>query len=516
MWKGGASGSGNYSGESKLTPSNVNATDFGRKADLPGDGNVLAQPLYVPQLDMGAGGVHNVVIFATEHNSVYAYDADSSSTTPLWVRHYNVNGAISAPDNYGGRTTIGGEIGITGTPVIDGSTKAMYFVTMQTVGGAIHQYLRAIDVRTGNDFGPGTMEIAASVSGDGRGSENGTIKFDPSIENQRVGLALKNGKVLIAWGSFSDWGTYHGWLMAYDAATLAQSAVFNTANQYQAQDDADGPADHGGGAAIWQAGAIPSIDSAGNIYLVASDGSFNADQGGTNYGDSVLKISFDGSSFKVVDWFTPSNQACINAADLEIGSGGVALVAEKNAGLVVTKEGRLYVVNLGNLGHYSSTSNAAQVIQVGNQSCTPNMGTGFAEGSGWQRMYGNPSYWNGNVYLAPSSAPLQQFAFSGASLGAQAAKKSATIFGMRGGNTVVSSNGTQNAIVWAYNKNAAEGRAELHAYDANDVSHEIWNSGMNVGRDQMGVGVGFGTPVVADGHVFAQHGFAVSVYGLLK
>jgi hypothetical protein len=516
QWKGDHSGSGNYLAEAKLTPANVNVTQFGKLGDFTADGNVLAQPLYVAGMTMADGAAHNIVIVATEHNSVYAFDADKPGTAAIWERHYNVNGATSAPDNYGGRTSIGGEIGITGTPVIDPSTMTVYFVTMQSVNGGIHQYLRAVSLKDGKDFGPGTMEITASVDGDGRGSVNGKVPFDPGIQNQRPGLTLVKGKVIIAWGSFSDWGTYHGWVMAYDAATLAQSAVFNTANQYQSQDAAEGPADHGGGASIWGGGASPSVDADGNVWVVGADGSFNADQGGTNYGDSVLKLKFDGSSFQVADYYTPSNANCIDAADLEIGSGGVALLADRGNALSINKEGKLFILNVANLGHYSATSDAPQIVKVASNECTANMGTGFAEGPDWHRLYGNVSYWNNNVYVAVSSGPLSQFQFTGAALGSQPFKQSSTIYGMRGGNTVVSSNAASNAIVWAYNKNATEGRAELHAYDATDVSKELWNSGMNAGRDQMGPGFGFGVPMVYDGRVFAATGFKVTMYGLLK
>jgi hypothetical protein len=516
QWKNDHSGSGNYGAETKLTPTNVNPTQFGKLGDFTVDGNVLAQPLYVSGLTMADGTVHDVVLVATEHNSVYAFDADKPGTASLWERHYNQNGATSAPDNYGGRTSVGGEIGITGTPVIDPSTMVIYFSTMQAVNGGIHQFLRAVNLKDGKDFGPGTVEITASVTGDGRGSVDGKIAFDPAIQNQRAGLVLSNGKVIIGWGSFSDWGVYHGWLMAYDAATLTQTAVFNTAPDYQGIDFANGPADHGGGASIWGGGAAPSIDTNGNIYAVGADGSFNADQGGRNYGDTVMKIKFDGTSFQVVDFYTPSNQACIDAADLEIGSGGVALLNDRGAAISVNKEGKMFVMNMANMGHFSKTSDAPQVIEVSSNVCFDGMGGGFAEGPDWHRLYGNVSYWNNNVYVAISSGALNQYQFSGSALGTSPFKKSSTVYGMRGGNTVVSSNGAQNAIVWAYNKNPNDGRGELHAYDANDVSHEFWNSGMNAGRDQMGSGYGFGIPVVFDGRVFAPNGFKVTMYGLLN
>lgn len=518
QWKGDPSGSGNYASETKLTPANVNAAQFGKLAEFAGDGDIIAQPLYVAQLDLGGGNLHNTVIFATENNSVYAYDADSKGgAQPLWVRHYNVNGATSAPDNYGGRTTLGGQVGITGTPVIDAATGAMYFVTMQALAdGSLHQYLRAIDVHTGKDFGPGTVEVSGSVPGDGVGSSGGQIAFNTSVQNQRAGLAMSQGKVIVSWGSFSDYGAYHGWMMAFDPASLQRVAIINFAPQYQSSDWASGPADHGGGASIWMGGAAPSVDDQGNIYAVAGDGSFNATTGGSNYGDSAMRITLDASGLHVADYYTPSNAQCLDNSDLEIGSGGVAVVEARNVGLSIDKSGKLYVINLQSMGHYSATSDAPQVVQVGADQCQLGQGGGYAEGPDWQRLYGNPAYWNGNVYVAPSNTTLKQFQFAGAALGTTPLQQSATVFGNRGANLVVSSNAQQSGIVWAYSKSASTGRAELHAYDATNVSSELWNSTMNAGRDSMSGGYSFGTPVVFGGHVMAGNGTVVTVYGELN
>jgi hypothetical protein len=523
MWKGDTSASGLYANQAALTQAAVAGGGFGKLAQFSLDGTIVAQPLYVSNLDMGAKGTHNVVIVATEHNSVFAFDADSTSSTPLWQKNYNdpASGIGPAPDNVGGRTTLGGEIGITGTPVINSANGAMYFVTMLQRNGKTEQWLRSIDIRTGQDYGVGSMLIQASVPGDGKGSQNGQIAFNPSIQNPRMGLTMANGLVVIGWGSFSDYGVYHGWLMAYDPVTLQQRAVFNPTPQYQADDDAYGPADHGGGGSFWQAGAAPSIDSAGNLYVVAADGSFNADQGGENYGDSVLKLSLSGNTFQVVDWFTPSNQACINPADIEIGSGGLALLPDSAApgrklGAVVNKEGRLYLLDTNNLGHFNPTgdSQIPQQMLVGNKACFIGMGDGHAEGPDWQRLYGNPSYWNGNLYFATANGPLRQFKFQNGLLGTAPFAVSSVTFGVRGGNTVVSSGSAQEAIVWAYDKSVEGGAAVLHAYEANDVSRELWSSNMNRGRDGMVVGNGFGTPLVAGGKVITTFAKALVIYGM--
>ena len=472
---------------------------------------------------MGAAGTHNIIILATEHDSVYALDADNLAAGPLWVRHYldPANGITTMPDNFGGRTTLGGEVGITGTPVIDPATGVLYFVTVLSNNGTAEQWLRAVDIRTGQDFGPGSMKVQASVPGDGVDNVNGQIAFNPALQNQRAGLAQLNGSILVPWGSFSDWGKYHGWLMAFDAATLQQQAVFNSATQFQAIDPVSGPADHGGGAAFWQGGAAPAIDAAGNIYLNAADGSFNADQGGNNYGDTLLKLHLNGNSFQVVDWFTPFNQACVDEADLEIGSGGVLLLpadvggGTKLAG-AINKEGRFFLLNTDTLGHYNAAGDdqVLQEFMIGEHSCTSEVANA-AEGTGWNRLYGNPSYWNGNLYAQASSLALKQYQFQNGSLNPTPIAQSPSISGLRGANTVVSANGNQDGIVWAYEKSST-GMAVLHAYDATMVSHELWNSSMNAGRDQMGTGIAFMAPVVVDGRVIVTYDFSVAVYGQLQ
>jgi hypothetical protein len=521
MWKGDVSRKGLYN-ETTLTPANVNPTQFGKLGVFHADGLLIAQPLFLSNLDMGPLGTHNVIILATEHDSVFAFDIDHPGAPSLWERHYvdPSQGITTAPDSFGGRTSLGGEVGITGTPVIDPSTGAMYFLTTLARNGVVEQWLRAIDVRTGKDFGPGSMQIQATVPGDGRASVNGQISFDPSIQNQRPGLVEVNGNIILAWGSFSDFGVYHGWIMAYDAATLQQKAVFNSAPQNQPNDPVNGPADHGGGASYWGGGAAPSVDDKGNIYIVSADGSFNLDQGGMNTGDSVLKLQLNGNTFSIVDWFSPSNQVCLDKADLEIGSGGVALLPPEVGGgkelaAVINKEGRLYLLDRNSMGHFNPAGDTQipQMLIVGDKTCFDGMGAGFAEGPDWQRLYGNASYWNSNIYLATANGPLRQYRFQGAVLGSAPFAQSSNVFGLRGGNTVVSANGTNNAIVWAYEKSGAGADGILHAYDANSVTHEIWNSNMNP-ADSMGTGVGFGTPVVANGRVIATFDRNAVVYGL--
>lgn len=516
-WKASNSGNGLYGNETTLTPQNVNPTQFGKLAHFHVDHPILAQPLYVANLDMGAAGTHNVVIVANEGDEVVAFDADGKTTDPLWRRSYLGPGVTSAPDNFGGRTNIGGEIGITGTPVIDTNTGAMYFVTMLVRNGVTEQWLRAIDIRTGQDFGPGSLKIEATVQGDGVGSSNGQVNFNPGIQNQRTGLTIANGNVLVGWGSFSDFGVYRGWLMAFDTQTLKLTAAWSPSTQYQAQDDGHGPADHGGGASIWAGGASPAVDDNGNIYVTTADGSFNADTGGKNYGDSVLRLQLTNGAFQVADYFSPANRPCIDGADLEIGSGGIALLPSEAGGrplgFVMDKEGRAFLLDPGNLG--KSAANDTQIPQmfmIGSKECVDGMGGGEAEGTDWQRLYGNASYWNGSIYMAPSNSFVKQYKFSNGKLGTTPASQSTTQLWLRGANTVVSSNGNSNGIVWAYTKNQS-GVAELHALDATNLTHELWNSKMNA-ADSLGAGSVFGVASIYNGRVIAAGRNDILVYGL--
>jgi hypothetical protein len=523
MWKGDPSAKGLYT-ETTLTTANVNVNQFGRLGSFTADGLVIAQPLYVKGLDMGALGTHDVVIISTEHASVYAIDADNPGAGSLWERHYvdAAHGITTLSDNFGGRTTLGPEAGITGTPVIDSTTGIMYFVTTLSDNGVAQDWLRSIDLRTGLDAGAGSVLIQASVSGDGKASVNGQIAFDPSIHNQRAGLTMVNGSILVAWASFSDWGVYHGWLMAFDPKTLALQAVFTPTPQFQAVDAANGPADHGGGGGFWQAGAAPAVDAQGNIYINAADGSFNADLGGNNYGNTMLKLKLSNGSFQIEDWFTPYDDACTDLNDLEFGSAGVALLPTDftngaKLAVAMSKEGRLFLVDTANLGKFSSSGDTQikQEIIVGQQTCSSTTTGAAADGPAWNRLYGNASYWNGNVYLGASNLPLQQYQFQNGLLSPAPLATSPTAYGYRGGNSVVSANGSQNGIVWVYEKQVT-GTGVLHAYDANYVSTELWNSTMNATRDALGEGIGFMTPVIADGRVIVAYDARVGIFGLIE
>ncbi|MEO6830512.1 MAG: hypothetical protein ABI164_11940, partial [Acidobacteriaceae bacterium] len=527
-WKGGTKGLGNYSQETTLTTGNVNSNQFGKVRDLVTDGQLLPQVVYVRSVDLGAGGIHDLLLVTNEHDSVYAYDGQGTSTTPLWHRNFvvsanagnaNCPGAVDCvttqADNHGGRSNFGGEIGITGTPVVDPQTGILYVVAATQQNGVVTDTLHALDIRTGNDVNGGSAVISATYPGTGEGQVNGQIPFAPAQQNQRPGLTISNGVLYVAFGSFSDWPPYHGWLFAYDLKTLQQLGVFNSSPTYR------NDYDHGSAAAFWNGGASPSFEDDGSFYIVAADGSTDVENGGIDYGDAVLHMSFTNGQFKVLDWFVPFNRDCIDFADLEMGSGGFALLpAEvgggRNLGVALTKEGRLYLLDRANLGHFNATTDqVVQQFMVGDDTCDASSTEADAEGTDWNRLYGNASYWNGNLYMAASNAPVHQYSINNGAINSQPVAVSPSATGVRGGNTVVSSNGTNNGIVWEYEK-TSNGLAILHALNATNISNELWNSQMNASRDGLVTGgEGFQVPVVIDGKVIVTSGDNVAVYSLL-
>jgi len=268
-------------------------------------------------------------------------------------------------------------------------------------------------------------------------------------------------------------------------------------------------------------GAAPAVDASGNIYLNSADGSFNADQDGNNYGDTLLKLQLNGSSFQVVDWLTPYDEACIDLDDLELGSAGIALLPTDstngaNLAIALSKQGRLFLVNTDNLGKFNAggDNQIKEEFMVGAYTCSATTTGAGADGPNWNRLYGTASYWNGNVYMGASNMALMQYQFQNGLLNSTPVAMSPTTYGYRGANTVVSANGTQNTIVWVHEKTAT-GLGILHAYDATSVSTELWNSEMNVTRDALGDGIGFSTPVAVNGRVVTTYDTRVGIFGLL-
>ena len=482
--------------ETILTPANVNQTMFGKLYHQRVDGFVYAEPLYVSNVAIPGKGSHNVVYVATEHDSVYAFDADSNTgqnAQPLWKTRFAGRGVRPVPSRDIGCTDLVPEIGITGTPVIDPATATLYVVAKTKENHSYVQRLHALDIQTGQEKLGGPVVISASVPGSGDGNNGGVVSFDPLLQNQRAGLLLTNGVVYVAWGSHCDINPYHGWVMGFDAATLRLVATFNSTPD-------------GGLGGIWQGGAGPAADSGGNIYFGTGNGTFDADSGGADFGDSLLKLSPSGG-FMVSDYFTPTNQDALNGGDIDFGSSGALLLPDQlgaHPHLVVAcgKEGKLYLIDRDNMGHFNplDDSQIVESIPGAVNSC-----------------FGGPAYWNGRVYYGGAGDTLKAFTLSGGLLSTTAESASNAAFGYPGVSPSISANGTANGIVWALERSSSGHvpSVVLHAYNATDLSQELYNSGQVAHRDLAGPSVKFVPPMVANGKVYVAAHRRISVYGLL-
>jgi hypothetical protein len=496
--------------ETILTPANVGVNSFGKIFSFPVDGNIFAQPLYVPNVSIPNQGVHNIVYVATENDSVYAFDADGLATTPLWqVSFLNPPAIVPQPcttANIG--CVITPNVGITGTPVIDPNTQTLYVVSTTQENLTVFQRLHALDLTTGAEKFGGPVQIQMSVPGAGAGSRKGIVNFNPARELQRPGLLLLNGAVYIAWV-----GT-HGWLAKYDAGTLAQLAVFNTTPN----------AANGG---IWMSGAGPAADSQGNIYVVTADAVFNANTSGIDYGDSVLKLN---SNLQVVDYFAPTDQLCRSTHDQDLGSGGVMLLSSlpgpfPDEAFVSGKGGNpcdlfgttyadpFYVLNQHALGQFDPDHD--QNIQTVAGSST--------------FVYGTPAFWNGPnaAYVYVSGFPrglggdfLRAYTLTNGLLSTTPVSFSKDRY-PQGAVPAISANGGLNGIVWTFKRmdsldtNPGSSPALLLAYDATNLAKLLYNSNQNPARDQAGPGTKFFPPTIANGHVYLGTQTELDVYGLL-
>jgi outer membrane protein assembly factor BamB len=485
--------------ESVLTPANVNAAGFGLLRFLTGDGKVDAQPLYLSGLAI-AGTQHDVVFVATENDSVYAFDANSGAT--LW--HASLLAAGETASGPHGCSQVVPVIGVTATPVIDpaaGAHGAIFVVAMSN-SGVDHQRLHALDVTTGAELFGGPTEIAASYAAPG----GGTRSFDPGQYEERAALLLSQGTLYTSWTSHCDAAPYTGWIIAYSETTLAQTAVLNVAP------NGTGSGYATAGPAIWMSGGGPAADSSGNVYLLTGNGAFETtlDAGGFpslgDYGNSFLKLSTAGGSLAVADYFTMYNEVSESSSDLDLGSGGVMLLPDLTDSTATVrhlmvgagKDGNLYVVNRDSLGGFSATGNNIW------QQLSGVLGGG---------IWSTPAWFNGTLYYGPSGGNLLAFAAASARFAASPSSQSAAAFEYPGTAPAVSANGTANAIVWAH-ENADP--AVLHAYDAGNLAHELYNSSQGPnGRDQFGPGNKFITPTIADGKVFVGAQNGVAVFGLL-
>jgi hypothetical protein len=490
-WHNDNSRTGQNLKESVLTLSNVNSTQFGKKFTRSVDGRIYAQPLYVPSVSIPGMGTHNVVYVATENDSVYAFDAGGAPTTPLWHRAFtnSAKGITAVPcADTPSCSVMGLIVGITGTPVIDSTSKTLYVVTFTQENGSYFQRLHALNIATGAEKFGGPVVIQASVRGTGAGSVGGIITFDPHLQNQRPALLLLNGVVYIGWASFGDLGNYHGWVLGYNAATLEQVAVFN-----------DTPNGSQGG--IWQSGGGLSAAPGGSaVFLQTGNGTFDANQtGGVDYGDSFLKLGTT-AGLVVADYFTPDNQLTLDHMDIDVGSGA-GLIPPTQSGpfpleiISAGKQGIIYVVNRDNMGKFHSTRN--NVIQ-----------TVIGSIGGY---HGSAAYFNNAVYYSGDADFLQRYSLTSGLLSTLPVSESPTQFNL-GSTPSISANGSSNGIVWAVER-VSSTSSVLHAYNASDVSQELYNSNQNAARDSLG-GSKFSVPTIANGMVYVGTFSSLVVYGI--
>jgi hypothetical protein len=500
-WRNDIGRTGQSIQETQLTPGNVNSATFGKYFAYAVDGYVYAQPLYVSGLNI-AGGIHNTVFIATEHDSVYAMDA--SHNQQLWhvslldPAHGAAAGAATPTKADIGGTSVVPEIGITSTPVIDPSTKTIFVVAKSKENGGFVERLHALDLTTGDEQPNSPVVIGGSVPGSGVGSVNGVIAFQPVLQLSRVGLLLLNGQVYVTYASFGDQGSYHGWVFSYDATTLRQTGIYNTT-----------PVGSKGG--IWEGGAGLAADTViggGRIFLATGNGTFNASSPYSNnqdFGDSVVALTPSNGKLQVSDAWTPFDQNALNDADGDQGSAGVLLLPDQPGSHVheliqVGKNARLEVLDRDNLGGYNTTAN--NIVQEISGQLSGEVGSTAA-------------YWNNNVYISSNDGPMLQYTLKNGLLSTAPVSKSTHIF-HRGPTAVTSSNGTSNGILWAIDAvNNQVTVSTLYAFDANDVSKVLYNSQENSARDSAGKPVKFTVPLVADGKVYVGAQSEVDVYGLL-
>ena len=502
-FKNDTSRTGQYLAETTLTPTNVNSTTFGLLGLMAVDGVVDAQPLYLGALPV-AGANHNVLFVATEHDSVYAFDADTRAT--LWQVSLLASG--EKPSDDFGCDTIIGEIGITSTGVIDrtaGPNGTLYVVSMSIdTSSNHHQRLHALDVTTGAELLNGPVDIPYKNAA-------GTTTFDPSRYDERAALLLTGGTIYTTWSSHCDLSPYGGWIIAFNQSNLLQSGALNV-GPGSSTNCPSGNCPSTVGPAVWMSGSGPSVDTAGNVYLLTANGPFETTlnggfPSGGDYGNSFLKIATSGGTLSVADYFTMWNVTAETTQDLDLGSGGQLLLPDltDSTGTVrhllvgAGKDGNIYVVSRDGMGGYLPNSNNIWQELPG------------ALGYG---IWGSPAYFNNTLYYGPKKGMLLAFAINQAVIAATPiSQTTGTVFGYPGTSPVVSANGTSNGIVWAHETATV---AVLHAYDPANLATELYNSNQATGsRDNFGAANTFIVPVVTNGKVFVGTKTAVAEFGLL-
>jgi outer membrane protein assembly factor BamB len=485
--------------EKILTHAVVNSSSFGKLFSVPVDGKVDAQPLYVSELLLADQLRHSVVFAATENDSVYAFDAKTGAV--YWHVTLLLLGEMPSDDRGCGQVTP--EIGITATPVIDltaGPHGTIYLLAMsKDAADHYHHRLHALDITTGQEEFNGPIEISASYPGVGDNSSNGEVTFDAKQYKSRPGMLLLNGVVYTGWGSHCDFRPYTGWLIGYDRLTLKQAAVFNFAP-------------NGSEAALWNSGAGITADvSTGEIFVAVSNGTFDTtlnangfpNQG--DFGNAFVRLNVVNGRLNAQDYWTMSNTVTESAQDEDLGSGGVLLLPDLTnpsgetvkLGTGAGKDGKLYVFNRANMGKFNSQNNSALYQELP-----------AALGG---TVFSTPAWFNGTVYYGAVGDRIRAFTVKNALLSTQPASTTDNFFEYPGTTPAVSANGTSDPILWAV-ENANP--AVLHAYDATNLAHELYNSNQaSSGRDQFGPGNKFIVPTIADGRVFVGTTNSVAVFG---
>lgn len=482
--------------ETILTPTNVDSTNFGKLVFIKVQGKVDAEPLYVSNL-MVAGKKRNVLFVVTEHDLAYAFDADTFDQ--LWKT--SVVGAGETPSDKRDCEQIEPEIGITATPVIDlsaGPHGTMYSVAMsKNADGDYFQRLHALDITSGQEL-ISPQVITATFPGNGPNSSHSHVIFDPKQYEDRAALLLSNGVVYTTWASHCDHEPYNGWVIGFSQTTLKKvSALSLTPN--------------GTEGAIWMTGDGPAVDPAGNVFLLTGNGTFDSNLGQTgfpaerDFGNSFLRLSTQNNTLTVYDYFSMHNNAAESNGDEDLGSGGVMLLPDlkdasgktRHLAIGAGKDQVIYVVNRDSMGKFNPSNDNAVYQELPNA-------LGGAE-------FASPAYFNGTVYYGAYLSQLRAFPITNAQLLSTPSSRSATRFDYPGTTPSISANGTSNAIVWAV-ENSQSG--VLHAFDASNLAHELYNSNQAGTRDQF-FDNKFIVPMIAGGKVFVGTPSGVMVFGLM-
>ncbi len=479
--------SGANTSETTLTPSNVNQSSFGKLFECTVDGDIYSQPLIVQGVTIG-GASHNVAFISTAKNICYAFDADNGAL--LWQRNDSTNNfPVPAGDVQCCCTDISSWVGVIGTGAIDTAHNAWYFVFKQKFAdGSYHQYVHNIKLTDGtNNVAPVDMSATA-----------GGVSFNAKLNNQRAGLLLQGGNVYLAESSHNDCGGYHGWVLGFNATTLAAVGAYPVT-------------DSGGGqGGVWMAGG-GLVGDGTYIYFSTGNGTFNANTGGNCFGESYLKLN---GTLGRVDWFTPASQQALNNADRDLGGGGCIMVPGTRRILGGGKDGKFYVMNADAMGGYNGSTDAClQSFMVTDPAQSLN------------HIHGCAVYWNGKVYVGGESDRLKAYSWNGSTFSSTSPATQTSFTGvlnsMPGWQLCATSNGTSNGIIWTTrvfsgNANNAVQPGIIHAFDANNLGTELWNSKQNAGRDDLGNFAKNPAPTVANGKVYCPtFSNKLVVYGLL-